>query len=70
MHSRDPLAGRLACNGASKGDAFRMMGIYAGRILNGNRPSDLPVQQVTRLDSETGKTLGIAIPLPLIGRCK
>jgi len=68
----DALAGGLVSYGASNGDAFRMVGNYAGRILNGNKPSDLPVEQVTKLEMvinlKTARALGIAIPLPLMGR--
>jgi len=62
----------LVSYGASNRDAFRMVGSFVGRILNGNRPSDLPVEQVTKLEMainlKTAKTLGITIPLPLLGR--
>ena len=68
----DVLAGGLVSYGASNRDAFRMVGNFVGRILNGNRPTDLPVEQVTKLEMainlKTAKTLGITIPLPLLGR--
>jgi ABC-type uncharacterized transport system substrate-binding protein len=68
----DALAGGLMSYGASNGDAYRMVGNYAGRILSGNKPSDLPVEQVTKLEMvinlKTAKALGIAIALPLMGR--
>jgi putative ABC transport system substrate-binding protein len=68
----DVLAGGLASYGASNRDAYRLMGGYAGRILSGEKPRDLPVQQVTRLEMalnlRTAKALGLTIPLPLLGR--
>lgn len=68
----DALAGGLVSYGASNRDAFRMSGIYVGRILNGAKPSELPVEQVTKVEMainlKTARTLGLAIPLPLLGR--
>ncbi|MGC1237107.1 MAG: ABC transporter substrate binding protein [Xanthobacteraceae bacterium] len=47
-------------------------GVYTGRILKGEKPSDLPVQRATKveliLNLKTAKALGIAVPLPLVGR--
>jgi putative ABC transport system substrate-binding protein len=66
------VAGGLFSYGANLADAFRLMGIYVGRIIRGDKPSELPVQQQTNYDLiinlKTAKALGLNIPLPLIGR--
>jgi putative ABC transport system substrate-binding protein len=68
----DAAAGGLVSYGASNRDAFRLVGGYTGRILSGNKPADLPVQQVTKIEMtinlRTAKALGLSIPLPLLGR--
>jgi putative tryptophan/tyrosine transport system substrate-binding protein len=65
-------AGGLASYGGSLSDAYRLAGVYAARVLKGEKPGDLPVQQATKvelfLNLKTAKALGITIPLPLSGR--
>jgi putative ABC transport system substrate-binding protein len=68
----DVMAGGLVSYGASNLDAYRMVGGYVGHILSGKKPTDLPVQQVTRLEMainvKTATALGLVIPLPLLAR--
>jgi putative ABC transport system substrate-binding protein len=62
----------LMSYGTSVDDAQRLAGLYVGRILHGEKPADLPVQQAVRvelvLNLKTAKTLGITFPLSLLGR--
>jgi len=65
-------AGGLMGYGTDVPDAFRIVGTYAGRVLKGEKPSELPVQQSTKvelvLNLKTAKALGLAFPLALLGR--
>src|SRR6266404_1439125 len=65
-------AGGLMCYGAGLAATQHTVGVYTGRILKGEKPADIPVEQVTKLqlviNMKTAKALGLTFPLSLLGR--
>jgi ABC-type uncharacterized transport system substrate-binding protein len=81
MHHRVPrihqyrefaAAGGLMSYGTDTSDLSHQVGVYTGRILKGEKPADMPVQQAIKVELiinlKTAKTFGITFPLPLLGR--
>jgi putative tryptophan/tyrosine transport system substrate-binding protein len=71
FHIREfPADGGLMSYGASLSDTYRQVGVYAGKILRGAKPDDLPVLRPTKfelvINTQTAKALGLAVPQPIL----
>jgi putative ABC transport system substrate-binding protein len=72
VFSEFAATGGLMSYGAQLSEAYRLTGVYVGKILSGDKPADLPIQQVTKVELvvnlKAAKALGLTIPLTLLGR--
>jgi putative ABC transport system substrate-binding protein len=74
VHASDLLSGArpVMSYGGSLADGFRLVGLYTGRILKGDKPADLPVQQTTKaeliVNLKSAEALGIGVPPTLLAR--
>jgi putative ABC transport system substrate-binding protein len=67
-----PAAGGLMSYGPNLSNAYRQLGVFAGRVLKGAKPAELPVEQSTKVDfvinMKTAQMLGLSFPITLLGR--
>jgi putative tryptophan/tyrosine transport system substrate-binding protein len=72
QNSLFPKYGGLLSYGSDLADSYRLAGVYVGRILNGDKPADLPVQQATKMlliiNLKTAKSLGLTVPQSILLR--